>query len=318
MHLEHLEAELDNIRVAMRAAIDRPHDPLALHLASTLAWFWNSSGRPGEGLSWAVQALEAAGEVSSAARAEALRTTALLAVLSGDAERARTFGEEALTLYRLDGDDRRVADVIRWLAHAYVSLEDPIRARELHAQSITLAEELGSRVSLSRALRIAGEDELALGEPERAASLFSRALAAAREAGATNDVAMTLHSLGDLALVRGRAAEAATFFLDALDASSDNQLAAYCLAGLAAVAALADLPEAAGRLWGAVESHQKRLGEPLMGPETVRRYEIVLVRVAGDSFSEALESGRLLRIDDASREAVETFSPLAGPPAGGS
>jgi tetratricopeptide (TPR) repeat protein len=317
MHLEHLDAELDNIRAAMRAAIGRPDDPVALRFAAALARFWTSSGRPREGLSWTAQALEAAGKVSSTVRAQALQAAAILAALSGDAQRARRFGEEALTLYRLDGDDRRVADVLRWLAHAHLDLENPARARELHAESVALAAGLDSPVHLSRALRIAGEDELVLGDTERAESLFARALEQAREAGATNDIVWTLFSLGDVALVRRRATEAATFFLEALHITSDDTMSAYCLAGLAAVAALAGLPETAGRLWGAVESHQERLGEPLMDAEMVRRYEIVLAGVAGDSFSEALQSGRAVRIDEASREAVEAFTALAGSPAGG-
>ena len=56
--LSRLEEELENIRVAIRAVLAWPDDPLALRLTVALSSFWRFSGRQAEGLRWTVLALE--------------------------------------------------------------------------------------------------------------------------------------------------------------------------------------------------------------------------------------------------------------------
>jgi tetratricopeptide (TPR) repeat protein len=312
--LAELERELDNIRAAMRAGLEWPNDPHALRLVAALRLYWTASGRYAEGLRWTAEALERAGRVSGSTRAEGLRAAAQLASLSAEAEEACAYGEEALALYRVSGDDQGLGSVLRWLANAYSQTPDTVRSRELHAESIALQERLGDSLQLARALRLAGEDELAIGDPARAADLFSRSLALAWDAHGDTDVVMTLHRLGDVSVVEGDAAGAAGYYLQALGASSDSAPVVYCLAGLAAAGALERHAESSGRMWGAVESHQQRLGDPLIHPNTLRRYAALLTRVEGPTFDAAVVAGHDLALDAAVQEAVETFGPWATPP----
>ena len=313
--LAELESELANIRTAMRAALVWSDDPLALRLATGLLTYWTASGRHAEGLRWTVEALERAGRVQGSARAEGLRAAAQLATLAADTERACRYGEEALAFYRASGDDRRLGSVLRWLANAYSQTNDAARSRELHAEDIALQERQGDSLPLSRALRIAGEDELAMGDPARAADLFIRSLALARGVQGDTDVVMTLHSLGDVAVVQGDAAGAAWYYLQAVGASTESAPLVSCLAGLAAAGALEQHAESSGRLWGAVESYQQRLGDPVIHPNTLRRYAMVLSRIEGAAFEDAVVAGRGLTLDAAVVEALEAFGPWARAPA---
>jgi predicted ATPase/DNA-binding SARP family transcriptional activator len=302
-----LEGELDNIRATMRAALDSTNAPIALRLTVALVWFWTVSGRYAEGLRWTLEALEHAEGPTSSVRAASLEAGARLATLAADAEQGQALGEEALALYRAAGDERRVAEVLRWLANAYSQSGDSVRARILHAESVALQEQLGSQIHLARALRIAGEDELARGDPIRAGELFRRGLELARAAEARREAVLTLHGLGDVCLVTGELAPAAAFYLEALGSSTDPTSAAYCLAGLAAVGALDQRIDSAGRLWGSVESYQRHIGEQLLLPQTLRRYEAAFEPIAGTAFADAVVAGHELTLELATREALEIF-----------
>lgn len=305
--LSFLESELENIRVAIRAAIGWADDALALRLTSALAAFWRASGRQAEGLRWTVEALEHSEHVPAAARALGLHTAAVLATLAADPLRGRTFGEEALALHRAAGDDHRVGEVLPWLANAHQQAGEADRARSLHAESIAFQERLGDPAQFARALRWAADDELELGDVTRATDLFERALELARVADVQSEIAWTLHGLGDLALVRRDARKAAGFYLEGLRSSLDPTSIAYCLAGLAAVAALERLVDPAGRMWGAVESHRHRHGD-FIPPQTLRRYETAFNQLEADAFAAAVATGRELTLDQGRHEAIEAFA----------
>jgi predicted ATPase/DNA-binding SARP family transcriptional activator len=305
--LSRLEDELENIRVAIQAALTWEDDPLALQLAVALTSFWRFSGRQAEGLRWTVLALEQTTALSTPVRAGGLRAAGVLATLAAYVEQGRAFGEEALALYRADGDELGAADVLPWLATAHQQGGDPDRARVLREESLALQERLGSPIHSTRALRFAAEDELGMGNGARASELFHEALEIARSTELEGEVVMALHGLGDVCLVRGETAEAAGFYVEALRASVDETPTAHCLAGLAAVAALEQHIEVAGRVWGAVEAHQREMGERLMLPQTQDRYEAAFAQVEEAPFAAAVVAGHEFTIEEATLEALNVF-----------
>ena len=112
-------------------------------------------------------------------------------------------------------------------------------------------------------------------------------------------VAGCRHSLGDLALEQGVYGTAAELYREALEemvASGSDYDVAYCLAGLAAVAAHAGRDEEAGRLWGAVERVEEELALRLV--ETDRK---VYGAALADVPPAEVEAGRVLT----TAEAVE-------------
>jgi len=179
----------------------------------------------------------------------------------------------------------------------------------LHAESLGLVERGAlSPTHAARALRLTAEDELGMGDPIRADGLFRQALEVARAAELEGETVMTLHGLGDLGLVRGETAAATECYLEALRSSVDDAPIVNCLAGLAAVAALEQRVEPAGRIFGAVQSHQQQLGERLIFPQTARRYEAAFAEVEGVLFSLGLAAGRKLTLEEATQLALEAFA----------
>lgn len=302
-----IERELDTTRATIRMLLDTAHHQLALRLTVALVWFWTVSGRYAEGLRWTLEALHSAPDIPGAARAASLRSAARLATLAAHADQARSLGEEALVLYRATGDHPREAEVLRWLANAYSQSGDSVRARALHAESITLHEQLGSPINLARALRLAGEDELELGDRRRARELFRQALELARTAAGNREAVMVLHGLGDVCLVERDLGSAADRYLEALTATTEPTVMANCLAGLAAVAAYEQRADDAGRIWGAIESYQQDVGERLILPQTLRRYEDAFGGLDRSAFAAAVAAGHDLMIDGAITEALDAF-----------
>jgi predicted ATPase/DNA-binding SARP family transcriptional activator len=306
-----LERELDNLRAAIRAALAWPRDPLALRLTSAFLAFWMMTGRVSEGLRWTSEALDHAAYAPESERAECLRAAAQLATFDGDVERGIAFGEQALDLYRAEGNDVRLADVLRWLASAYAQAGNIERTGVLHAESVALAVALGGSLRLTRALRVSAEDRLELGDAAGAIPLIERALSLAREGDHKREIGMTLHSLGDAYLVLGDTASARRSYIESLGQGADSVSpvdAAHSLAGLAATAAREGRVDLAGSLWNAIVRHERDLGGTLIYPHARRRYDAVLEPFGVGGPHVPAEAGAELTLDDATLLALETLA----------
>jgi hypothetical protein len=108
-----------------------------------------------------------------------------------------------------------------------------------------------------------------------------RSLAISRERDDQIFANATIHSLADVELDRGNLERAGSLFREALLFAADageERLKLYCVAGLAAVAALeGDARQAAG-LWQALEAGERSLGFRLVSDERAR-YERALETV---------------------------------------
>ena len=123
-------------------------------------------------------------------------------------------------------------------------------------------------------------------------------MAEAHELGNVDLYANTTHSLADLSLDRGAWDEATERYLESLAIFEDIKRrtgVAYCLAGVAAVAAGRKNAVRAGRLWGATIQMEQDLGNPLLAFER-RRYEKLVDRVRGPQFDAAVAQGRALEM----------------------
>jgi tetratricopeptide (TPR) repeat protein len=229
--------------------------------------------------------------------------------MNADVDRALFFGKQALDTARAQKDELGVAEILLWLATAHTQVGNATEARAMHAESVALIERAGHRVRLARALRIAGEDELELGDPGRAVEFIERGLELAREGQHRRDILMTLHSLADANLVRGDFDGARRSYLEALSQSSEpiSAYTAYCLAGLAAVAAREARVDVAGRLWGAVSAYERGVGGRLIYPHSRRRYDPALAPIEGTDFFSAVGIGEALTLEQAAQFAVDAF-----------
>ncbi len=101
--LGRLDADRENLRAAIRWALDEREPVLALRLAGTLGRYWVIRAHE-EGYGWLTESLEAAPDAPADVRAAALMWAGSTIFLTGDYERRAALSEEALELYRQLGD----------------------------------------------------------------------------------------------------------------------------------------------------------------------------------------------------------------------
>ena len=107
--LDRLEVEHDNLRVALRWALNHQDSHTALRASAALFRFWERRGHFQEGCAWLEQALASAAGAPARDRAQALNALANLWWRGGDAEHAEPIAAEALAVSRADGNTRGVA-----------------------------------------------------------------------------------------------------------------------------------------------------------------------------------------------------------------
>ncbi|MEP7355764.1 MAG: LuxR C-terminal-related transcriptional regulator [Anaerolineales bacterium] len=124
--LQRLNREQDNLRAALRWAIEQRDGATAQRLAGALQPFWLTRGHWSEGRRWLEDALAlddparvlampgcgSGGPAAEMARAKALYGAALLARFQGDFARARMLCDQSLTLYRGLADPTGVVEAL--------------------------------------------------------------------------------------------------------------------------------------------------------------------------------------------------------------
>jgi predicted ATPase/DNA-binding SARP family transcriptional activator len=308
-----LVVELADIRAALRFALDSGQAELALRVATTLYRFWGYQGSQAEGLRWLDLALDRARHATKRERAAALRAAASLALMMDDAERGVVLAAEALGEYRALGDAEGAAHALSDLGGAWGIAGDGARARAFLTESVELFDDLKDRPGLMRALANLGELERGSGHPARAAELFTRALEIQRAlpgtgaAGAMNGLAMLALERGDLSHARELLCAASSELVGSAEMGDANlRYAVGCVSDFAVLAAVERNAVLAGRLWGAVEAVEERLGVQIQRHDRLR-YEQALTKVDSPVYEAALRVGRTLTIEQVSREALAEY-----------
>ena len=242
--LDRLERENGNLRAAMGWSLSAGDDDTAARLGWALWVFWWLRGYQREGRQWIVALLErnlpaslrtialavagtmdytqgyyesseryireslelARGVGDSVRAAHAVYGLGALALNRQDIETARSWLEEALSLYLEAGDnDQMVSNVRNRLGTLLLIQGDYDRAAAMIEESLALARELGDRLSINDALYVLAQIAQARGDHDLAARRFEEGVALSAEMG---DRANLGHYLGGLAVVAGVRGEA--------------------------------------------------------------------------------------------------------------
>ncbi len=274
--LTRLRQDAGNVSLALAWALD--HDVAAgLPLAEAVFFSWLGAGRNGELRRWYERALADPRVFSSSQRADALAGFGHTLVYTDTPDPARTALTEALTLYREVGDERNEARVLTRLGGVEFVAGSPEESLKWSEQAMEIYERLGDVDGIARAVFYLAEGLRDTGEFERSAELYQRSIESRREHG-LGSVSALLHSLGDLYLDKGDPPSAERYYYEALALApeeDDVRLQAYCLAGLACVAAQNEDATTAGRLWTLAERIEQQIGFRMLHAERVR-YERTL------------------------------------------
>lgn len=144
--LDRLERESDNLRAALRWAIDRRAVELGMRLAAALWRFWQMRGHIGEGRQLLAELMAIDAEVDARVRARALSAAGSLAYWQNDRAAATGFYEASVELRRGIGDPAELASGLYDLGHALSVLgpePDSARGRALETEALEIYRSLG-------------------------------------------------------------------------------------------------------------------------------------------------------------------------------
>jgi predicted ATPase/DNA-binding CsgD family transcriptional regulator len=202
--LNRVIVEYDNLRGALRWAIDAGETELALRLAGALHWFWVMRSELSEGRRFLSQALHLPPVGTwKRARARALLAAGGLAWLQGDFPESERLGQQSVALWRTLGD----AKVLSWalanlglaqrkLATQLHSLQQLEAARASFDESMELSQSWGDDWGLAFALFSRGLLAADEGDLETARALSERSVALFRSLDDHWMLALPLSELG--------------------------------------------------------------------------------------------------------------------------
>jgi non-specific serine/threonine protein kinase len=237
--LAQLEAEHDNLRAALRWALEHSQAETALRLGGALWPFWFARGYLSEGRRWLTAALAAARTASAALQAKALYGQGMLTHYQDEYGQAAALFGESLALCRQSGDRTGAARAITGLALSARDGGDYPTARTMYEESLALYRELGDRHNTALVFERLGITGVAFGDYAVARAWYEQGLPLAQALGARSILARIWMGLGfvklgerDYAGARAALDEGLAMFRDL----GDRQYEARCLHGLAQVA----------------------------------------------------------------------------------
>lgn len=217
-----LEADLDNVRAALRCALGGGADPfVAVKMAVALQAFWLLRGYATEGRATVRAALEQpAVRQADMARAWALYVGAALAGGQGDHGEAVQMLEQCLALRRRGGHPLEIAATLSTLAWSRLQRGETHDAAACEREALALFRAQGDRVGEAIGLQHLGLCAMADGDNAAAQAELEQALGLAREIGNRElEAACEVH-LGTLDLATRGAAPARERFERALRLST--------------------------------------------------------------------------------------------------
>ena len=313
--LERLETELGNLRAAIGWAIEHGEMEMLAQMAWSMWKFWWLRGHRDEGRRRMEEALASAPDpLSASARARLLFVAATLGQATGDFESTPSLAEESLALFRRLEDKDGIAEALGTTGLIALGQERYEEGLAYLEESMDLYLELGRNRAAGAMLGFAATAPLVQGDITRAHRLAERALSLAREPGGARDVVyVVLHPLAAVARAEGDHERAARLLVEGLTLSveiGDENNVAYCLEGLAAIAADENELERAARLWGAAEALLEKievLTYPHVPDRSLHQRQVADARdrLKAEAWKEAWAQGRAMTLEQAVEYALE-------------
>jgi predicted ATPase/DNA-binding SARP family transcriptional activator/DNA-binding CsgD family transcriptional regulator len=208
-----LETEHDNLRAALRWAIEVENAEVGLRTGGSLWRFWYAHGYVSEGRDTLERLLALpCDDRETEARGNALVGAGVLAWKLGDYQRATALLDQCLVLFHRLGHKRGMAMALGNLGTVASKQGNLSLAADLYEQSLTLRREIEDRWGIANALHSLAHIVQRQGGYERAIGLYEEALALARQLGDTWSVAAYLNNLGSALLDQGNLTRAALLY----------------------------------------------------------------------------------------------------------
>jgi predicted ATPase/DNA-binding SARP family transcriptional activator len=203
---ERLEAEHDNIRAALRWAIDNGDQATALRLVAAMGWFWFMAGHWRDAWRWLDESLTASDDSHLAERIVAIARTGGVQIIRRNDEPVLPMLEPALAAARHLGDTLTEAWCLHLMAHNQLDQpSDETLAMLLEARR--LFGDAGRTWEVAWSDRYIGDAHAGLGDPELGVDTQLASIDTFRALGDRWSTAYGFHNLAFALLVdRGPAA----------------------------------------------------------------------------------------------------------------
>jgi predicted ATPase/class 3 adenylate cyclase/DNA-binding CsgD family transcriptional regulator len=337
--LRRLEAEHDNMRMALRWALSSGDDSQrALRLAAALSWFWRMHSHLAEGRHWIEEALaatagcEAHDRAFLVVRARASNGAGLLAFAQSEFGAARRFFEAALELGRDAGEPSHAGWSLHGLGRVALEEADLPRASGLLEESIALFSVGDDWRGRAYSTFFLGAVLARQGDTVGAEARFETAKVPLCAAGDLWGLSALMAFSAAPALARGDLQEAARRYGESLGMYAElnsGWMASQALVGLAHTASLSERWEIAVRLYGAVDALADSFGIQarstsklvedraflMLGLDTHgvhgRNLEAARLVLGGGTFDALWQEGRSLTLGQAINGGVAASEELA-------
>lgn len=306
--LQRLERAHDDLRTALKWAIDGTEAAIGWRLGGALYRFWSRRGYFSEGRTRLEAVLSMAPSTMTAeeqgARAKALHGAATLAVQQGDHATARTLFEQSLAIKRELGDRSGMAATLNNLGVVARYQGDHASGRALHEESLALYRELGDKWAIANVLNNLGTVARDVDDLDAARRQLEESLALRRELADLWGIANTLENLGHIALDQGDHAMARSRYIESLTIAQqlgEKRAMAFLLEDFGALAAAEGNARLGVRLAAAAAAVRDQIGAPLPPAEAARVQRFIgPARTSlGDDAAATEAEGRALPLDAA-------------------
>jgi predicted ATPase/class 3 adenylate cyclase len=236
-----LAREQDNVRAALRRAIETGDAQRALRLAGGLWDYWSVRGYYTEGRAWLTEILAMPGvkNMINAPHARALQTAGHLANCQADYVNASALLAESRDVAEALADDRTIAASLHLMGNTASGRGELSRASAMYAEARQLNRRAGSRGAEILNLLQMADVALELEDIDQARAFGLEVVGASRERGQRWGIARGTCVLGRVALAEGDLANAQRLLEQSLEiqlALPDQQGRIRSLSALARVA----------------------------------------------------------------------------------
>jgi predicted ATPase/DNA-binding SARP family transcriptional activator len=304
--LDRVEPELANVRAALDFARASDDVVAEVRLASSMRHYWRVRGHGIEGKRRLEEALARASGIEPALRARLEREAAVMRLLTGDYEGARTLWLSALEAFTELGDTIEVGRAYAELGALENAAGDPragIGYSEIAVEMLD-GEEFIQLICLGNL----AESYEQTGDLVRARETAHRVLEAQRRNGDRDGVAYMSLALASIALAQGDLAESQRRLVECFTVAAEVgfvEVTGYALGVAAALAVELGAHEDGALLIGACRETLERLGVTPLAPEASRQARVVTtLRGTLDDADASIERGMSLGVDAAVALAI--------------
>jgi predicted ATPase/DNA-binding SARP family transcriptional activator len=211
--LNRLDVEHDNLRAALRWALDNEKVDASVRLVIALRHFWQLRDYLSEGHAWAVQTVAKTSAADrTALRGRALNVLLRFTVFLGDYQTSHSLVDESLTLFRELGDQWGMADTLKRSGNIAWRQSNYSKAQAELEQALVLFREVEDPLGIADTLHILGHVAMDQGLYPQAGELFRDSLSRFRETGHPEMIATLVGDVGLLAYLQADLATARSCF----------------------------------------------------------------------------------------------------------